>query len=173
MKTLFLLRHADASAQTTEQDDIDRCLSARGCDEAAGLSARFDRLTNRPTVCICSEATRAVETLDGLRASPNWARDAKVEIDAALYLASTETLLERLSWVEDEVDRVLVVAHNPGIGQLLHALAKSGDTAMMERLHRGFAPAALAVLEFDVEQWSQIGTQPGRLIDMSDPDSSF
>jgi len=173
LKTLFLLRHAHAGEQTAEQSDIDRRLSGRGRGEAAGLPARFARYSAAPTVCICSAAQRAVETLNGLRDSPNWPSDAKVEIDAALYLASAETLLERLSWVEALVDRVLIVAHNPGIGRLTHELAKTGEAAALDQLNRSFAPAAIAVLEFDVEQWSHIGTPPGRLIDLNHPAPHF
>jgi phosphohistidine phosphatase len=172
LKTLFLLRHADANAQTAGQDDIDRLLSDRGRGEAGGLPARFARHAAIPTHCICSAAHRAVETLDGLRASPEWPRAGKVEIDPALYLAGTEALLERLGWIEDGVDRLLLVAHNPGIALLARTLAKSGDAAALDRLGEGFAPAALAVLEFDVDQWANIATKPGRLIDMSSPNST-
>ncbi len=170
MKTIFLLRHADASAQTSEQDDIDRRLSSRGYSEAAGLPARFARHAAQPSLCICSSAQRAVETLDGLRTSPIWSRTTVVEIDSALYLAGHEALQERLALVEDEVDRVLLVAHNPGIARLALELAKTGDSAALERLRAGFSPAALAVLELDVERWGDI-EPPGRLIDMSEPES--
>ena len=169
MKTLFLLRHADASARTSEQDDIDRRLSARGRSEAAGLPARFARHAAQPALCICSSAHRAVETLDALRASPSWPRTARVEFDPELYLASTESLLDRLPWIEDEVGCVLLVAHNPGIGLLAHKLAERGDAAALEQLRDGFPPAALAVLELDVVRWGEVGTPSARLIDMSIP----
>ena len=169
MKTLFLLRHADASARIPEQDDIDRHLSERGRSEAAGLPVRFSQHAAPPTLVICSSAQRAVQTLDALRASPSWPGTAQVEIEPSLYLAGTEALHERLSWIEDEADRVLLVAHNPGIALLALNLAESRDTAASVRLRDGFPPAALAVLEFDIERWMDVETRTGRLIDASAP----
>jgi phosphohistidine phosphatase len=107
--------------------------------------------------------------LDALRASPDWPGSAQVEIERPLYLASTEALLDRLSTIEDEADCVLLVAHNPGIALLALNLAENRDTAALVRLRRGFPPAALATLEFDIEQWVDLETLKGRLIDVSAP----
>jgi phosphohistidine phosphatase len=171
VKTLFLLRHADAVESAAGLEDADRVLSARGRREAAALPERIGRFAEVPTAALCSSARRAVETLDGWLSS-RAANDVAVDTDPSLYLASGSRLVERLLEVDDSVDALLVIAHNPGIAILAHELLPRHDRGTAaERVRGGFPPAALAVFEFDVTDWSGIAPGRGRLLDASFPES--
>jgi phosphohistidine phosphatase len=86
-------------------------------------------------------------------------RDAPVEVDERLYGASSETLLERVRAVPDEVASVLLIGHNPGLQDLALLLASGGDG--LERLEAKFPTAALATLA--VARWSSLSAGDAEL----------
>lgn len=164
MKTLFLLRHADADETVAGATDTDRVLSDRGIREAATLPERFARFPATPTLALCSPARRAIQTLEGwLAERPD--SDLAVETDEGLYLASGTKLAECLLEVRNDVESLLIVAHNPGIGIFAHEFLRPEDHGpAAEGIRRGFPPAALAVFEFDVNEWTGVSPGRGRLV---------
>lgn len=91
-------------------------------------------------------ALRTEETLEAL------ALEARPTIfHPALYNAAAGTLYERLKMVPDACESVLLVAHNPGVSDLLRFL---GDA------QRDFSPATLAVVTCACAQWKAL--LPGR-----------
>jgi phosphohistidine phosphatase len=87
-----------------------------------------------------------------------------VRVERALYLADADALLAAIRGVEDGVAELLLVAHNPGVGALAAALAGSGDAAALERLRRGYPPAALAALAFGARGWRRVREAGGELV---------
>jgi phosphohistidine phosphatase len=169
LKTLWLLRHADASPAAIHQDDRDRTLNARGlaaCDSLAALLAKRAPIAG---LVLCSTAERAQQTWSRLEHA---FRAARLELADDLYLASDDALLERLWAVEDGIAQVLVVAHNPGLQRLAARLAGGGDEWALQRVGRGFPAAALAELHFDVDRWSRIRERAGSLARFVTPGSS-
>lgn len=74
------------------------------------------------------------------------------EIEAAffddLYLASPETMAAVVSRRGGDAESIMVVAHNPGIGDWVSALAGS-----YERM----PTAALARFDLEIEDWAELG----------------
>jgi phosphohistidine phosphatase len=64
---------------------------------------------------------------------------------------------------------VLLVGHNPAIGELASALAGRGEAEPLARLHEKFPPGALAILAFPVESWSEVKPGAGRLEEFALP----
>jgi phosphohistidine phosphatase len=81
----------------------------------------------------------------------------------SLYLASAAGLLKRIRAVDDAVEAVLLIGHNPGLALLARLLAGSGEGDALERLAQKYPTAGLAVLRFDVERWSDVAQGTGRL----------
>ena len=152
---LLLVRHAHAAAGP---DDHERPLDARGRREAAWLADVVARLAEPPSLVLCSTARRTRETLEalGLRPAP------RVALERGLYSATAEQLRERVRAAEDEPG-VLLVGHNPAIGELASALAGRGEAEALARLREKFPPGALAVLAFSVARWSELAPGAGRL----------
>jgi phosphohistidine phosphatase len=84
--------------------------------------------------------------------------EPEIWIEPTLYAASVETLLERARALPDEAEAVMLVGHNPGIGDLLLLLAEPGK--LRERARAKVPTGALATLEADVERW--VDLEPGR-----------
>jgi len=106
---------------------------------------------------LCSSALRTRETLDLLRSTLG---EVAVEVEEQLYGASSETLLERIRSVPDEVDSVLLIGHNPGLQDLALLLAARG--ANLKRLEAKFPTAAFAALALG--QWSTLGPGDAELV---------
>ena len=106
----------------------------------------LERTGEAPELVLCSSAVRTVATLDGIRAA--LPALVAVRIEDGLYAASGERLLRRLSEVDDDVMRVLVIGHNPGLEDLAGNLIGAGEERDRGRLAAKFPTGALAVLSF-------------------------
>ena len=157
IRRLLLVRHAHAAAGP---DDHERPLDARGRREAAWLADVVAELAEPPSLALCSTARRTRETLEVLRAGLRPA--PRVALVDGLYSATARQLLERVRAEEDEPG-VLLVGHNPAIGELASALAGRGEAEALARLREKFPPGALAVLAFSAARWSELEPGAGRL----------
>jgi phosphohistidine phosphatase len=149
MRTLYLLRHAKSSWDDPELPDRERPLAPRGVRDAKRIARHMRRLEIAPGLVLCSPAVRARQTLEPIEAK---VPDAPVDVDERLYSASSETLLERVRAIPDEVASVLLIGHNPGVQELALLLASRGDE--LERLEAKFPTAALATLS--LARWSSL-----------------
>jgi phosphohistidine phosphatase len=164
MKRLFLLRHAKSSWDDAELVDHDRPLAPRGRRAVKLIAEHLGREGVTPALVLCSSARRTRETLQ--RVAPALGQGLSVEIERELYAASEQRLLERLRAVEDGVESLMLIGHNPGVEQLALSLAGSGQN--LAGLRRKYPTGALATLEFS-GHWGDL--QPGRaeLIDFVTP----
>jgi len=160
VRKLWLLRHAKSSWDDPTLQDHDRPLAPRG--RKAGKRIRNWAAANdvRPELVLCSTAERARATLElvlpGL-GTPD------VGIEAALYHASAESLLDRLQALEPGLDSVLLIGHNPGLHDLAHVLAPPGPDE--------FPTGALAELRLEIEAWSEARPGCGLLQQLVQPRS--
>lgn len=137
MRELILLRHAHAEVATTGQADLDRPLSPEGLAEAeaAGRWLKEQRLV--PDCVLCSPARRARETLEAVLGAVGYVDQRNED---AIYEASAGDLIA-LADANREVERLMLVGHNPGFERLV-ALLSSGQSGD----YRGMPPAGIAVL---------------------------
>lgn len=120
MKRLYLLRHAKASS-SPELSDHERPLAPRGV-AATELLTRYLKSQERgPRAVLCSSARRTQETLQGI--SAGLSGDSEVTVDAGIYCAPTEVLLDRVRSLPEDVDSAMVIGHNPGLHDLAVLLA--------------------------------------------------
>jgi phosphohistidine phosphatase len=67
---------------------------------------------------LCSSARRTRETLEPIAATLG--AQVPLQIENELYAASERCLLERVRAVEDGVESVMLIGHNPGVPGLSH-----------------------------------------------------
>ena len=149
MLELILLRHAHAEAAAVGHADLDRPLSAVGQAEAeaAGRWLRDNHLL--PDRVICSPARRTRETLEAVLAQTGYVEQ---RLEEQIYEAMPGTLINLIDQ-HSEVERLMLVGHNPGLEQLV-ALLHSGSTSE----YRGMPPAGIAVLSLTAGQALEPGT---------------
>ena len=144
MKTLYLLRHANASGQDEALRDFDRPLTKRGIAEAEFIGKCMDAERLRELFVISSPAVRACETVKVLRRSEI---PMDLRFDATIYDANVAALLNVLIQIKHDKNVVMLVGHNPGMEALLRCL--TGEIHAMR-------PAALARLRLENTSWEDI-----------------
>ena len=151
MRSLYLLRHAKSSWSDPTLPDRERPLAPRGQRDAKRIAGHLVRLGIAPELVLCSSARRTRETLELLEPALG---AATVRLEAELYGASAETLLERLRAVPEPVASVLLIGHNPGLEDLALELASAGTE--LARLETKFPTAALATLTIATATWQRL-----------------
>jgi phosphohistidine phosphatase SixA len=137
MRQLILLRHAHAEPASAGQADLDRPLSPVGLAEAEAAGRWLASQGLSPDRVLCSPSRRTRETLEAVLAVIGYAEQ---RLEDAIYEATPGTLIGLLQ-EQDEVERLLLVGHNPGLERLV-ALLDSGQSTD----YRGMPPAGVAVL---------------------------
>ena len=151
MKRLYLLRHAKASQSSDFNDDHERPLAPRGVAATERLMRYLDSQATGPALVLCSSARRASETLEGIR--PGLGADTDVTIDAGLYCAPTQQLLERVRHLPGDVDSAMVIGHNPGLHDLAVLLAGGEADVRLA----AFPTGALVTLDASCADWDAVG----------------
>lgn len=171
MKTVYLLRHAKSDWSDGALSDHARPLNARGKTAAPLVAAYLKRKGYQPALILCSTARRTVETLDLLK--PVLSKTVQIRYEDPLYLAEPDKLLQRIQWVEEPFDSLMLIGHNPGMELLAAALAGQGKTAAEKArkatLKEKYPTAALAVLKFAATSWRGVTPGSGQLADFVRP----
>jgi phosphohistidine phosphatase len=114
-----------------------------------------------PDLAVASNARRAKQTLDQvLDAFPSHVTHL---IENTIYLATVDHLVEVLRQTPDKVGTLLAVGHNPGFAELADWLAGSGETDELALMRTKFPTAALAMLDFEIDHWSDVRGGGARL----------
>jgi phosphohistidine phosphatase len=164
IKRLFLLRHAKSSWDDPRLADHERPLAPRGRRATKLIAEHLQRESLAPSLVLCSSARRTQETLE--RIASALGEHVAVQIESELYAAFEQGLLERLRTLEEDVESVLLIGHNPSIERLALDLAGSGDK--LAAVRRKFPTAALATLEF-AGPWRELRPGAATLTDFVTP----
>ena len=171
MKRLLLLRHAKAVPGNAKTGDHGRPLAERGRVDAQRMGAEMQHRGFVPQTVLCSTARRTVETWDGV--SPELGSKPQIEFLGELYLAPAEAIIQLLRSRHPRAETVLVIGHNPGMEDcaavLLGEPGQEDDAALRERLGEKFPTCALAVLDFEIDNWSELRGGTGLLQDFVRP----
>ncbi|MFF2371437.1 SixA phosphatase family protein [Agromyces sp. NPDC058110] len=150
MKTLMLVRHAKSDWGQPGLSDHDRPLNERGLRDAPAMGARLRDRGSIPDAIVSSTALRA-RTTAGLMAEALGVGEASVEFDERLYGSSPQTILRVVGDLASDVQRAMIVAHNPGMADLAFDL--TGSIGEMPT-------CAVLELDFDIEEWAEVEFEP-------------
>ena len=122
MKTLILMRHAKSSWKDTSLPDYDRPLNKRGRRDAPLMGRRLAARDSIPDLMVSSPAARAMATAEAIAGEIDYPW-AEIVGDERLYGADELELLEVISRLDDQLQSVLLVGHNPGLSDLANDLS--------------------------------------------------
>lgn len=159
-RRLILTRHAKSAWDDPNLPDHARPLNGRGQRAARELGQWLASRDYHPDEVLCSTATRTRETLAqaGLEGLP------EPRFVEALYHASPDVMLAALRHAKGQV--VWMLGHNPGIAEFAARLVAEPPH------HPDFArypTGATLVVDFDGEDWSQVGPHHGSALDFFVP----
>jgi phosphohistidine phosphatase len=159
MRRLILLRHAK-SDRPAGVADRERPLNPRGRRAAPAVGAHLAKEGLRPDLALVSPAQRTRETWEAVAAGLG---DPETRWQPEIYEAPAERVLAVIRTAPDQAGTVIVVGHNPGLGDLASDLVGAGPREARSRLALEFPTAAYAVIDFDAARWAEVAPKRGRL----------
>ncbi len=160
MKTLYLVRHAKSSWEDPALTDIERPLNKRGIKDAPKMGKVLKKADLKPDCIITSHARRALETAE-IIADKIGFPIKKVKVVEKLYLASTCDFFERISKLDDKLNTVVIVGHNPGLTSLANQLSNASID--------NIPTCGIFVVKFDLKHWRKVSPRSGGFVSFDYP----
>lgn len=173
MRRLMLFRHARTENDAPSGRDRDRRLDQRGEIDASEMGGWIAGHPPFPDLVLVSTAVRAHQTWElAWAAMAKTAPQPKVELVDEIYAADPAQLLQVIHGASaDNSQRLMLVGHNPGVHELAIALAGGGDATLRKSLIDNMPTAGIAVVDFAVDDWSDVAFQQGALVTFVGPKS--
>lgn len=146
MKKLIIVRHAK-SDWVNGVTDLERSLNERGRRVAPQMTAQLKEHQGIPEYVVCSPAKRTTETasllLHGIFDL------TKIDYQSSVYDASFFELLNLINNdVNDEVETLMLIGHNPGVTELVEYLSNGGI---------GWMPTCSCIcLTTTIDSWKEV-----------------
>lgn len=147
MKTLLLVRHAQAAPLDVRIQDRDRPLTAFGMQQAAKVGYAFSQTLQQVDLMLVSGAVRTQETAAILQQALQ-EKIQSYQVRDELYLASDVLLWSLVRGVDTKVSTLLIVGHNPGLEALGARFIPD-----LEQL----PTAGVIEVRFDCASWGEVG----------------
>ena len=161
MKRLTMLRHAKSSWKDLSLADADRPLTKRGKRNAPEMGERFARQYSDDDVVVVSSTARRARTTARLFAEAAGISKENIRSDDRVYQADAKGLLTIVRGFDDQWGHVVLVGHNPAFTDFINSATKH----FIENL----PTAGLAVLQYPVERWADVATEPAVLAELAVP----
>lgn len=132
MKTLIIIRHAKAE-QSHGEPDSKRKLTEKGIADAEAMANKLLVKGYKPDKIFSSPSERTKETT-AIFAQVNHVEEKNIKYFEDLYLGDTLQITEAITWLQENIDTLAIVGHNPGVtnftndvtGSLIDSLPTSG-----------------------------------------------
>jgi len=151
-KALYIIRHAKSDWKTGEQD-FDRSLNKRGEQQSKALGNYFLENGTNPDLIICSAAKRTVITSQNIAVALNYPI-SKIQKEQTIYEAHYKRYLPVIWGVDNKLDSIFIVGHNPGVSDLVFVL--TGE-------YVDFKTSCVAQISFKVNKWEEVQANKGNL----------
>lgn len=166
MKTFLVLRHAKASQESPTGADFDRPLAERGWVDGRSIGSEMRHRGLHPDAVVASPAMRVIETLAAVAEGYG---PLEAEFDKRIYDNSPEMLLGIVQDTGDEVQRLLLIGHNPGLQELLLRLTIDDADGLRVDVAGKFPTAAIAAVELPIDEWRDLRAGTGRITSLIRP----
>jgi phosphohistidine phosphatase len=146
VKTFYIMRHAKSSWDYPALDDYDRPLNKRGERDATRMASWLSQQSDLPEKIITSGAKRAHE----LAKQVQQAISGPLVINDEIYGASARALLKLVRSCDDELERIMIVGHNP---ELTTFINKYGNMDL-----ENLPTSGLVRIRFEESSWSEVSS---------------
>jgi phosphohistidine phosphatase len=124
MKTLYLVRHAKSSWEEVDLADFDRPLNKRGKKNAPFMGEILKESGFSPDLILSSPAQRAKVTAEILAEKLDYPLK-KIVFEEEIYKASPAKLLQIIRNQENNIEKLMLVGHNPALTLLANQLTQT------------------------------------------------
>ncbi|MCV0424024.1 MAG: histidine phosphatase family protein [Roseibium sp.] len=158
---LLLLRHAKSDWGDPGLADIDRPLNPRGKAAAVSMARYMTEAGLISNQILCSTSQRTRETL--ARLLPYHSQEARIQLLLDLYNQSEDDYSGLIRKFGGRAQNLMVIGHNPAMEETALSLAGTGSPTAMADIEEKYPTAALAVIDFDIADWSELKAGTGHL----------
>ncbi len=148
-KEIILVRHGKAAEHNTYKRDIDRVLTERGVSDGYKVAERLIDEGIKPDLILTSPAARANHTALIIARVMKF-KEEQVQFVNRLFHCSADIFMEEIHSLPEDVNSVMIVAHNPGVTDLAYELTRGGTS---------FLPTTgVAIIKYKEVSWTEIET---------------
>ena len=166
-RELLILRHAKSDWSADDTADFRRPLAKRGKHDAPKVGAWLYREGLVPDHVVCSPAERARQTAEIVCKRLDY-KKKKIVLEAGIYDAGVQELLDVLERCPASAATVLIVGHNPGLEELvMHLVGEDLDLPEDGKL---LPTATVARLEMP-DDWRALAAGSAQLVSITRPRS--
>lgn len=159
-KTLMILRHAKSSWKDKNLKDYDRPLKKKGEEAAELLGKIIAHGKFQPDIILSSPAKRTKETAEIVSKFSEY--KGPVDFVDAFYMGEPGDYIRSLRHLPDDVNRAMVVGHNPGLEALMQ---------MLEGTVNALSTGAMGILDLELSHWGDLNSSTvGKLVKFWDPE---
>lgn len=156
LRRLYIIRHAKSSWNNPMLSDYDRPLNDRGERDAPMMGKRLKSLNIKPDIIISSTAKRAAQTAKKISKEIDYDINTIKWVEK-LYHCIPTVFEEVLYELDDDVESVFIVAHNPGITDFVNNLSSAFQTNNMPT-------CGIVGAEFELREWSEFSRVDKKII---------
>ena len=160
MKKLYIVRHAKSSWDNYALPDEKRPLNRRGKRDAPVMAEVLARKAPQLNWLLTSPAKRARATSKYFRKALGISKERLLK-DERLYHASSHEIMSVVKEIDDKITEAAVFGHNPGMTDFLNRFTD----IYIDNL----PTCGVAMIGFDVENWKDLDTKLGKMIEFIYP----
>tara|TARA_B100001758_G_scaffold42443_1_gene33555 strand:+ start:3711 stop:4205 length:495 start_codon:yes stop_codon:yes gene_type:complete len=145
MKKLIIVRHCKSSWSDMSLSDFDRPLNNRGMNDGDLMSGKLLENLSSVDLLLSSSSNRTVLTskffIDKININ-------KIKYEDELYHADYKTIINKLKKVDNIINKLMVIGHNPGLTYLVNYFSNI-------RLNN-LPTTGIVIFDFFIDNWKEI-----------------
>ena len=146
MKSITIIRHAESNWNSEVLTDFDRPLNDRGFKDAELMGNILAEKKYTPDMIISSSAIRAITTAKIIADQIQF--NNKIIKEGKIYRASSDELFNMIMKLNDTINSIVFVGHNP----TLHILSEYLSSEQFIE----FPECSIVKVNFEINSWSKI-----------------
>lgn len=155
LRTVVLIRHAKSSHENPEWLDIERPLGPRGYNDAPFMGEKLKEKGINFDLIIASPSQRTTETIHLICKEIGYPVD-NIIWDSSVYLSSSENLINIIRELDNGINTVGIVGHNPSMTEMANSLQKN------EKIEN-VPTTGIVSVSFAIENWADLKLKKGKL----------
>ncbi|MBF96678.1 MAG: hypothetical protein CFH34_00208 [Alphaproteobacteria bacterium MarineAlpha9_Bin4] len=156
----MLLRHASADVQGFNQEnDHEKPLDNQGKIDSKNLSEWLKNNFVDMDLIISSDAIRAVQTSE-IVFTP---LGISFEKNSSFYLCNYEEIFSTIKRLDEEINNVVIIGHEPSISDAMRALAGSVRPDLEKIFFASYQPCTMSFIYFNKNTWKKLKEKEGTL----------
>jgi phosphohistidine phosphatase len=154
MKTIYFIRHGQATSIAAAESDRDRPLTNKGISDVYKTGKALFEKAGTPDLIVSSTALRAISTAKLITEQVKYDVDHITE-NSDIYQMSVGSFVKLINEQSDDHDSIVFIGHNPTISYIVEYLTGEHGINML--------PGSCCEVKMDVDAWKLVSEEIGSL----------